>query len=56
MIFTATAVARSQSSSQEFKSYGAQGFSPAVIGDVRVFATPVSALGMQRRRYNETFF
>jgi hypothetical protein len=50
MIFTATQVARSQSTSQEFKAYKAENLAPAVVSDTRIYANPVTTIGATRRQ------
>jgi hypothetical protein len=49
MIFTAIQVARSQSTSQEFKAYKAENLAPAVVSDTRIYAIPTSTIGVTRR-------
>jgi len=56
MIFTATQVSRSQTSSQEFKAYGAENYAPAVISAARIVGLPTEAIGIKRRfRLQENF-
>jgi hypothetical protein len=49
MIFTAIQVSRSQSTSQEFKAFGAENLAPAVVSETRIYAVPVTSLGLKRR-------
>jgi len=50
MIFTAVQVLRSQTSSQEFKAYGAENLAPAVVSASRIVAYPTDPNGFERRR------
>jgi len=50
MIFTATQVLRSQTSSQEFKAYGAENLAPAVVSASRIVAFPTDPHGFARRQ------
>jgi hypothetical protein len=50
MIFTAVQVLRSQTSSQEFKAYGAENSAPAVVSAARIVAFPTEATGLARRQ------
>lgn len=55
MIFTVTQVARSQSTSQEFKAFKAENLAPAVVSDTRIYANTTTLRGTARRSNKDLF-
>jgi len=50
MIFTAVQVLRAQTSSQDFKSHGAEGLAPAIVSSTRIIGIPSEPIGFARRQ------